>query len=235
MKDLRTALTERVTEIEEFLAKSHVAHADAETFLKENTARIEGADRDLTETRTHLALLTGTPANLLPANVVATEGIGLQIGALLLAPPTGAGPAELRRYAGVMRALYDHATHQAVLATGAADQLEPDVARMRGQALQITASLPAYKPPTDLETGICLCRNEVYRREPSAPWLHTATDTDVCFPLSSDPAVFAQRSTPIESGCTDTPEVCQNAWCPVHRPAVAGDTAVRPDQEHADA
>jgi len=230
MTDLRTALTERVSEIEKFLADRHVERADAEVFLKENAAQIEAADRDLTETRTHLALLTGTPADLLPAHVTATADIGLRIGALLLAPPEGADAAELRRYAGVMRALYDHATHQAVLATGAADNLEPDVARMRGQALQITASLPAYQPPTDLETGICLCRNEVYRREPSAPWLHTATDTDLCFPFSTDPAFSGQRSAPIESGCAETPEVCQDAWCPVHRPP-----AIRPEQEPADA
>lgn len=142
--DLKALLTRRITELAEYTAKIHEQRALARGYLTTSEGLLDQAARDLTETNITLAWLTGAP--LMPADIT-TDGIGLSIGGLVLAPPADATADQVRRHAGVMRELYAQATHAARAAQDLADDLDPQGAHVRGQAITPTGNLPVYVDP----------------------------------------------------------------------------------------
>lgn len=69
------------------------------------------------------SLYTGDAAELTPGDVQSADDvIGISIGGLQIGPPEDATEDELAEYAATMRALFDQANHQAVLATTALNE-----------------------------------------------------------------------------------------------------------------
>lgn len=146
---LKATLARRITTILARVEEIHEQRTKAQAYLDNSTGWLGNAARDLAEINTAMAQLFETPLALLPPDVtaVAGDGLGLSIGGLLLAPPENATADQYRQFAGLMRALYDPATHLARAANDRADALDPEGAHIRGQALAVTGTLPSYIDP----------------------------------------------------------------------------------------
>lgn len=210
-----------IAELERYghdLYASRQAHLDRADRDDEKLVRIGS---DLADLRSALAVVDGRSTELLPADVQASDSPpSLTIGGLKLAPhPEDA--SSLKRFASVMRALYETSTHLARVATDMADALDPEAAHVRRQAVTETQQLPAATGTPGLDTGICRnCKVEVYRND--THWKHHPSGMAQCHPGES-----FDEAEPMEALC-----LCNrpgdDPWCSVHPPSYPAAPSVAP-------
>lgn len=142
MSDPRTYLAHEIKRIEGWLGKQPEK-------LAEHADTVARAEHDLRGLHSVMAIL-GDTTQLLPEHIRPADGyLGLNVGPLYIAPPKGAEVGQVRLYAASMRALYEHATHQARLAADLADTLDPEGARVRNQAVTQTQRIPSMNTIED--------------------------------------------------------------------------------------
>lgn len=203
----------RHTETE--VARLHTRIASLETELADLRDELAGTEEHLHAIQSLRALTSGDFTMLAPGQIASSDGVlGLSVGPMQLAPPDGATIADLRLYAGTLRAIYDQALHQARLVGDTISEREHRAVqanrptgelRVEEIAADMASPDPAeIQPSQNPRAMACASCGTGVVRDSAGWWVHVITGDQDCL-VRRDDGTVRPPVAPALTPCQEDP------------------------------